>query len=323
MMRTKRLGRTELQLPIVGIGTAFTGIPTQNQTVRQYEGAPSAADRELGVETLVAAIDAGCRFFDTAVLYGNSVSETMIGEALRQRPAVKDEMIITTKAGRTHEFYDFSFDFILRSVNDSLERMGLDSVDIVYIHDAMDQPMDAVLAADGALGALRHLQKQGLLRHIGTASNDPPTNLQYIRTGEFDAAVIADSWSLINLTAEEGIFAAAAEHDVGLVSATPVERGLLVTGPQADTKYLNRIFSGECLDHVSRIKALCARHDLPMLAAALQWCTRHPQVASTIPGARVPSEAESSMAAAQLEIPDDFWAEFNPLVKHFDTAISV
>ena len=133
MMRTKRLGRSELQLPIVGIGTAFTGIPTQNQTVRQYEGAPSAADRELGVETLVAAIDAGCRFFDTAVLYGNSVSETMIGEALRQRPAVKDEMIITTKAGRTHEFYDFSFDFILRSVNDSLERMGLDSVDIVYV----------------------------------------------------------------------------------------------------------------------------------------------------------------------------------------------
>ena len=322
-MRTKRLGRTELQLPIVGIGTAFTGIPTQNMTVRQYEGAESAADRELGVETLVAAIDAGCTFFDTAVLYGNSVSETMIGEALRQRPSAKDEIFITTKAGRTHEFYDFSFDFIVRSVNDSLERMGLDSVDIVYIHDAMGQPRQQVLADDGALGALRHLQKQGVLRHIGTASNDPPTNLEYIKTGEFDAAVIADSWSLINLTAEQEIFAAAAEHDVGLVSATPVERGLLVTGPQANTRYLNRQFGQDCLDHVSQIKALCERYAVPMVAVALQWCTRHPQVASTIPGARVPREAESSMAAAQLDIPDELWADLQPLVKHFDTAISV
>ncbi len=322
-MRAKRLGRTDLQLPIVGIGTAFVGIPTQNQTVSEYEGAPSPIDRELGVETLVAAIDAGCRFFDTAVLYGRSYSEAMIGEALRQRPEAKGEITITTKAGRSHEGYDFSFDAIVRSVHGSLERLGLDRVDIVYIHDAMEQPMERVLADDGALGALRHLQGQGLFSHIGTASNDPATNLAYIKTGEFDAAVIADSWSLVNRIAEREIFAEAAKHDVGLVAATPLERGLLVTGPREDTKYLNRVFSQECLDQVSKIQALCADHDLPMLAVALQWSTRHPQVASTIPGARVPEEARSSMAAAQLDIPDAFWAELTPLIKHFDTAISV
>ena len=147
---------------------------------------------------------------------------------------------------------------VVRSVHCSLERMGLDCVDIVYIHDAMGQPIESVLADDGALGALRHLQRQGLLRYIGTASNDPATNLEYIKTGEFDAAVMADSWSLINLTAEQGVFAAAAEHDVGLVAATPIERGLLVTGPRADMKYLNRRFSQECLDQVSMIQQLCA-----------------------------------------------------------------
>ena len=323
MMRTKRLGRTELQLPIVGIGTAFVGIPTQNATVGEYEGAPSRVDQALGVETLVAAIDAGCTFFDTAVLYGRSISETMIGEALRQRPDAKAKLTISTKAGRSHDGYDFSFEGIIRSVSGSLERMGLDSVDIVYIHDAMGQPMEAVLADDGALGALRHLQKQGVLKHIGTAANDPPTNLAYLKTGEFDAAVIADSWSLINLTAEREIFAVAAEHDVGLVTATPIERGLLVTGPQADAKYLNRRFSQACLDQVSRIQALCARFGVPMLAVALQWCTRHPQVTATIPGARVPQEAVSSVAAAQLDIPAQLWTELEPLVVHFDTAISV
>ncbi len=322
-MRTKRLGRTGLQLPIVGIGTAFVGIPTQNQTVGEYEGAPSPIDRELGVETLVTAIDAGCTYFDTAALYGRSFSEAMIGEALRQRPEAKDKIIITTKAGRSHAGYDYSFDGIARSVHGSLERLGLDRVDIVYIHDAMGQPMERVLADDGALGALRHLQRQGLFSHIGTASNDPRTNLGYIKTGEFDAAVIADSWSLINRIAEREIFAAAAQHDVGLVAATPLERGLLVTGPRGDAKYLNRVFSQECLDHVRQIQGLCADYDLPMLAVALQWSARHPQITSTIPGARVPQEARSSLAAAQLDIPEAFWAQLAPLVQHFDTAISV
>ena len=323
MMPTKRLGRTEMRLPVVGIGTAFVGVPTQNDTVVEVDDERCWLDKELGVQTLVTAIDAGCTFFDTAVLYGRSLSETMIGEALRRRPSAKDKITITTKAGRSHLGYDFSFDAIVRSVHDSLERMGLDDIDIAYIHDAMGQPMDEVLSDRGALGALRHLQKQGIIRHIGTAANNPPTNLEYIKTGEFDAAVIADSWSLINLTAEREIFAAAAKHDVGLVGATPLERGLLVTGPQADTKYLNRIFPQDCLDHVSRIQQLCVRHNVPMLTVALQWCTRHPQVASVIPGARVPEEAESSLAAAQLDIPDELWADLNPLVKHFDTAIDV
>ena len=323
MIRTKRLGRTELQLPIVGIGTAFVGIPTQNQTVGEYEGAPSQVDRELGVRTIVAAIDAGCTFIDTAALYGRSLSETIIGEALRERPAAKASLTISTKAGRTHEGHDYSFDAVVRSVHDSLERMGVDSVDIVYIHDPMGYPMGQVLSDRGALAALRHLQDQGLLKFIGAAANDPPTNLEYIKTGEFDAAVIADSWSLINRTAERGIFAAAAQHDVGLVAATPVERGLLVTGPRANAKYLNRVFSEECLDHVSRIQQLCRRYAAPMLAVALQWCSRHPQVASTIPGARIPSEAETSMAAAQLEIPDALWTALQPLVRHFDTAVGL
>jgi D-threo-aldose 1-dehydrogenase len=323
MMRTKRLGRTELQLPVVGIGTAFVGVPTQNDTVVEVDDERRRLDMDLGVQTLVTAIDAGCTFIDTAVLYGRSMSETMIGEALRRRPSAKDKITITTKAGRSHLGYDFSFDAILRSVEGSLARMGLDNLEIVYIHDAMGQPMDEVLSDRGALGALRHLQDQGIIRHIGTAANNPPTNLEYIKTGEFDAAVIADSWSLINLTAEREIFAAAAEHDVGLVGATPLERGLLVTDPQENTKYLNRVFGQECLDRVSKIQQLCRRFDVPMIAVALQWCARHPQVASVIPGARIPEEAESCLAAAQLDIPDQLWEELGPLLKHFDTAVDV
>ena len=128
---------------------------------------------------------------------------------------------------------------------------------------------------------------------------------------------------MINRIAEREIFVEAANHDVGLVAATPLERGLLVTGPRDDAKYLNRVFGQECLDQVSKIQALCADYGLPMLAVALQWSARHPQVTSTIPGARIPQEAQSSMAAAQLDIPEAFWSDLAPLVRHFDTAISV
>ena len=322
-MRTKRLGRTDIQLPVVGIGTAFLGVPTQNDTVVEVDDAERRLDEELGVRTLVAAIDAGCAFIDTAVLYGRSMSESMIGEALRLRPAAKDSIMVTTKAGRSHLGYDFSFDAITRSVEQSLERMGLERLPIVYIHDAMGQPMDEVLSVRGALGALRRLQDQGIIKHVGVACNNPPTNLEYIKTGEFDAAVIADCWSLINHIAARDIFEEAARHDVGLVGATPLERSLLVTGPKADAKYLNRVFPPECLDHVSKIQRLCLKYGVPMVAVALQWCTRHAQVASVIPGARVPEEAESSLAAAQFDIPGELWQELTPLLKHFDTAIDV
>ena len=133
------------------------------------------------METLLAAIDAGYRFLDTAVLYGRSLSESMIGEALRQRADIRGDIIVTTKAGRSYEGFDFSYDGILRCVEGSLERLGMDRLEIVYIHDPMDYPMDEVLSARGALGALRHLQDQGVIDFIGTAANDPPTNLPYIQ----------------------------------------------------------------------------------------------------------------------------------------------
>jgi len=321
-MRTKILGRTGIELPIVGLGTAFTGIPTPSLTLDQPKGSPNPVDEELGVRTLVAGLDAGCRFFDTAQLYNRTVSEKMIRLAFEQRPELKDQCIITTKVGRRAEGHDYSYDAIIRHTHESLERLGLEKLDVVFIHDAMGYPIEDVMAKDGALGALRHLQDQGLVTFVGTAANNPKTNIEYIKTGEFDAAVIADSWSLINQVALDVIFPAAEKHNVGLITATPIERGLLVTGPVEGMPYLARKFSQACLDHVVKIQNLCNDYNIPMIAVALQWCTRHPLVASTIPGARLPEEAKVSMASAQVDIPDTFWTDLEPLIQHFDTISS-
>jgi D-threo-aldose 1-dehydrogenase len=321
-MKKKILGRTGLEVSVVGLGTALLGIPTLEQASQEYRGQISYMDDALGVQTVHTAIEAGCTLIDTAALYGGTRSESIIGQALRQRPDLAARCIVTTKAGRLKDKgQDYSFDGIIRSVTASLERLGIEQFQVVYIHDQMGVPMAEVMGKNGALGALRKLQADGLVRFIGTAANDPEPNADYIETGEFDAAVMADAWSLLNQFAARRILPAAEKYNVGLVTATPLERGLLATGPVSGINYFNRNFSQACLDHVYKIQQLCQAYNLPMVAVALQWCTRHPQVATAIPGARTPEEALENTQAGQVEIPESFWEDLGPLVRHFEQGV--
>lgn len=321
-MKTGTLGRTNLELPIVGLGAAFVGISTPNRAAQEYSGTPGGMEDELGIATIHRAIEAGSTLIDTAPLYGKTRSETIIGKALADRPDLAARVTVTTKVGQIlHEERDYSYDAIMADVEASQKRLGIDTFEVLYIHDPMDFPIADVLSSNGALGALRKLQDQGIVKYVGAAANNPTTNADYIETGEFDAAVVPEAWSLLNQLAAKRILPAAEKHNVGLVIATPVERGLLATGPSAGTDYLARDFSQACLDHVSRIQDLCEVHKIPMVAAALQWCTRHPQIAATIPGARTPDEARQNAQAGSVEIPEAFWDELTPLIKHFEIGV--
>ncbi len=200
-MQSKILGRTGLEVPIVSFGTAF---------LARVMGADGhflpGVDEDVGVENVVAAIEGGCTLVDTAPLYGNTASEKIIGRALRERPDLAEKCTVTTKVGRSGSEYDFSFDGVMQQVEDSQERLGLDAFDVLYIHDPMDFPMQQVMAKDGALGALRKLQDEGVVRFVGIAANDPDSNGPYIDTGEFDASVVPDAWSLLNRAADTFIF---------------------------------------------------------------------------------------------------------------------
>ena len=331
-MKTKILGRTGLEVPIVGLGAAFIGIPTANQAAEEYPEDPnnlqgdefltSYMEEALGVQTIHAAIEAGSTLIDTAPLYGGTRSETTIGRALKERPDLATKCTVTTKVGQiTMDARDYSFDAILRDVEASQERLNIEQFDLLYVHDPMDIPMEQIMGHNGTLGALRKLQKEKTVRFIGVAANEPHTNAPYIDTGEFDAAVVPEAWSLLNQLAAERILPAAEEHNVGLVVATPLERGLLATGPISDINYLARNFSERCLNHVAKIQILCQDYNVPLVAAALQWCTRHPQVAATIPGARTPEEANENAKAGALEIPETFWEDLKPLAQHFEIGV--
>ena len=309
-MKTKILGRTGLEVPIVGLGTVFIGGQLEG-------GAPGELDEERGIATVEAAMKAGCTLIDTAPLYGATVSEKIIGQALRANPELAKGVTVTTKVGRLSEGRDYSYDAVMRSVEGSQERLGLDRFQILYVHDAMGVPIAEVIGKDRAVGALRKLQDEGVVNFIGSATNDPDANGPFIETGEFDVAVVPDAWSLLNQSAERYIFPAAEKHNVGIALATPIERGLLATGPVDGADYLNRQFTPEILEHAGTIKSVCDDHGIPMVAAALQWCVRHPLVATTIPGARTAEEAVQNTEAGQADLSDTFWADLEPLVRDF------
>ena len=309
-MQTRVLGRTGLPVSVLGLGAAYIGLPGPEEPRDE-------AEVQRGKETIWAAVESGCRVIDSAAGYGRGGSERLIAQAFRERPDLAADVLVTTKVGHLPG-HDGTYDMAMRCVEGSMERLGVERFPLLYIHDPMDLPLDLVMSERGTLGALRALQKRGLLDYVGVAANDPMANAAYLETGEFDAAVVPEAWSLINRLAEERIFPAAERHGTGLVIATPLEVGLLAVGTRETNTFPRRRFSPEVLAHVQQIETICDRHGVSLAAAALQYAVQHPTIAAVIPGARSPQEAQANTAAMQEPIPAAFWDELRPLLRHWE-----
>ncbi len=291
-----------------------------------FIGSPDSAtpgnyDEDLAAETIIAAIESGSTLIDTALIYGSTGSERIIGRVLASRPDLADRATVVTKVGSVPGERDYSYDAVMRHVEGSQERLRLDTFALLSIHDAMDYPMDQVMADNGALGALRKLQDEETVRYIGTGMNDPHTTEPYIETGEFDVCVVPNAWSLLNRLGAERILPAAEKHDVGILLAQPLERGLLAVGASSGIEFHRRSFSEACLAHVTEIEAICAHHSIPLLALALQYELLHPRVSAVIPGARTPEEAVQNARASEVEIPEALWEELLPILRHWELGV--
>jgi D-threo-aldose 1-dehydrogenase len=308
---TRTLGKTGVEVTTLGVGCAWLG--------RRADG---SIDEETGLAALLAAIDSGVRLIDTASLYVDGAAERIVGQALRERPALAGKIVVETKVRDVREF-GYTGDETRRSVETSLARLGLEHIPVIYLHDPPAALFERVMGPGGALAMLRKLQSEGVVGHVGIASNNPWDNAPYVESGEFEAAVVPDAYSLLSQVALERIFPSAARFGMGIVVATPLERGLLATGTRAarPEDHINRQFSAEVLVHVERLEALCARHGVSLLAAALQYVLRHPVVSATVPGARRPEQATANADAVREVIPAVFWEELQPLVANFETAL--
>jgi D-threo-aldose 1-dehydrogenase len=312
MSRSDRLAA--LGLPDLGLG----GAPFANMyTTATDEDAKAAVD---------AAWDAGIRYFDTAPHYGLGVGERRLGAALAGRP--RDEYLLSTKVGRLlvpnpegaeqqdesfampatlRRQWDFSRDGVLRSFEASLERLGLDRVDIVLIHDP-DQHWEQ--ASTEAVGALVELRDQGVVRAIGAGMNQSAMLTRFVRETDIDVVLCAGRYTLLEQPALDDLLPAALEHGVAVIAAGVYNSGLTsVDRPRDDAHYDYGPAPQELIDRARRIAAVCEAHGVTLPEVATVFPRRHPAVTTTLLGLRSPAEVAEAVRRLATVVPDELWAD--------------
>jgi D-threo-aldose 1-dehydrogenase len=283
-------------------------------------GAPPSTDPhqttsgDEAVAIIQRSLALGLNYLDTAPLYGVGHSERRYGQALHGR--TRDSYVLSTKVGRVLHpgepggtqmtwSFDFSRHGVLKSFAESLERLGMDRVDILYIHDPDNHYEQALTQA---LPVLIELREQGRVKAIGAGMNQWEMELQFAQTGHCDCFLLAGRYTLLDQTALPEFLPYCVEQHISVIAGGPYNSGILAVGPRAGATFNYRAASAEMLDKARRIDAVCARYQVPLKAAALQFILAHPAIASVIPGARSVAEVEDNISMVEWPIPVDLWA---------------
>ena len=317
------LGAADIRVTALGFGGAGLG-----NLYRQV------SDEAAG-KTLDAAWEQGIRYFDTAPYYGFGLSEARLGAYLRQHD--RDSFVLSTKAGRLllpahhvkdaaerHGFcssmpfepaYDYSHDGVLRSFESSLERLGLERIDLLLLHDVgerthgADHPATFAEAMDGGHRALARLRDEGLVRAIGMGVNEWEVCNQALDHGDFDCFLLAGRYTLLEQSALDGFLPRCLDRSVAVIVGGPYNSGILATGIRAGEQlfYDYAPAPEAIIKRVAGIEAVCREFAVPLPAAALQFPLAHPAVASVIPGLTSGEDARQAAAHCRHPIPDAFW----------------
>jgi D-threo-aldose 1-dehydrogenase len=307
-MQTRLLGSTGLMVtPVCVGGTEFTDLTKFASFGYEVPEARSMA-------TLRAVFDSELNFLDTAANYGNGESERRIGLALAERGGLPPGFVLATKADRDPATGDFSADQTRRSVERSLKLLGLDHLQLVYLHDPeyATQSFAEITAPDGAVAALYALKAEGVIEHIGIAGGPSDLLIDYVETGLFEVAISHNRYTLLNREAEP-LLDVALRLGVAVVNAAPFGGGILVKGPAASPNYMYRPAAADLLDRAHQMAAACERYAVPLAAAALQFSLRDPRVHSTIVGFSRPERVAETLKLANLPIPDPLWPELEAI----------
>ncbi|PZQ99557.1 MAG: pyridoxal 4-dehydrogenase [Cereibacter sphaeroides] len=320
-----RLGNGGLTFTELGFGTAPLG---NLYRAISDEEADAILDR---------AWAAGVRYFDTAPLYGLGLSETRLNRFLRGKP--RDSYVLTSKVGRQlrvcghgeerdgigkwfevpnrREVYDYGYDGVLRSVEASLERLGLDRIDVLLAHDldianhkspeALAARMDELM--NGGYRALLRLRDEGVIKGFGAGVNEWESCKTLTDRGDFDIFLLAGRYTLLEHEALTTWMPEAEARGIGVIMGGPYNSGILATGPRPGAFWFYEPAPQEILDRAGAIQAVTNRHGVRLVDAAFQFALRHPAVVSVIPGGQGVAEMDSNVTAARAEIPDAMWAE--------------
>ena len=311
-LKKVQIGKTSLRVTRLGLGGAPLG------------GLFEDVQGETAVATIRRARELGINFFDTAPLYGHGKSEKWMGLGLAGIPS--GSRVLASKVGRvlnpvepgTMEMdeyanpapfkpvFDFSYEGTMRSFHESLDRLKVDRIDILHIHDADDHHDQAI---KGAYPALDQLRREGKIKAVGAGMNQAEMPARFACEGNFDCFLLAGRYSLIDHTGLKELLPLCVEKQISIIIGGPYNSGILATGAKPGAKFNYADAPPEILEKVRKVEEICQRHEVPMKAAALQFPLAHPAVAAVIPGARSVPELEENFRLISHPIPGGFWAD--------------
>ncbi|WP_422037319.1 aldo/keto reductase [Roseibium sp.] len=319
-----RLGNGGVTVTGLGFGTAPLG--------NLYRAIPDRDAQEI----LAASWHAGVRYFDTAPLYGLGLSETRLNPFLRGKD--RDSYVLSTKIGRIlaatrpedrdgfgkwfdvparREIYDYTYDGVMRSIEFSLERLGIDRIDILFAHDldifnhgtrdALDAKLNEFM--DGGYKALLSLRDQGTIKAFGAGVNEWQPCQWMAERGDFDIFLLAGRYTLLEQEALTSFLPLCETRSIGVVIGGAYNSGILATGAKPGAFYNYDPAPEDVLARVRAIQDICDRHGVRLVDAAFQFPLRHPSVISVIPGGQGVSEMESNLKAESADIPEALWTD--------------
>jgi D-threo-aldose 1-dehydrogenase len=296
----ERLGSTPLEATRLGLGTAPLG--------ELYE----TVSHEVAVATIRTAVDLGLGLVDTAPLYGNGSAERRVGQALSSLD--RTSVVVATKVGRLlrqssgvelSPVFDFSYDGVMQSVEESLERIGLDHVDVLHIHDPDDHHDEAL---EGAYTALDQLRSEGSIGAVGAGMNQAEMLARFAREGDFDCFLLAGRYTLLDQGGLAELLPLCAERNISIIAGGVYNSGLLAD-PRPGARFDYEPASAALVARAEHLREVCDRHDVPLKAAAIQFPLGHPAVATVVIGARSPAELTENVAMFRHAIPAQLWDE--------------
>jgi D-threo-aldose 1-dehydrogenase len=302
------IGRTGLRVTRLGLGgVALSGAPPATDPQRR-------TPEDEAVALIQRSLALGLNYLDTAPMYGVGGSETRYGQALRGVP--RDRYVLSTKVGRVLRSgpesgamtwaFDFTQAGARASFASSLERLGLERVDILFVHDPDDHYEEALAQT---FPVLMELRAQGRVTAIGAGMNQWQMELRFAREASCDCFLLAGRYTLLDQTSLPEFLPYCTERRIGVIAGGPYNSGILAVGGRAGGGFTKPAAAPEMLDKAARIAAVCERHHVPLKAAALQFVLAHPAVVSVIPGARSLAEVEENVRMVELAIPAALWAE--------------
>ena len=309
-LATAAIGQTDVRIARLGLGTAALG------------GLFEHVEEDDAVRVARHALELGIRYIDTAPLYGHGKAERFLGRALEG--IRRQTFSISTKVGNMLQpvdappkslfknlpcldaVKDFSRDGILRSFDESLQRLKLDRIDIVYVHDPYDMH-DQVL--DLVFPLLESLRSQGLIGAIGVGINHNEPLIRFAREGQFDCFLLNGRYTLLEHSGLEELLPLCEQKQIGVILGGPYNSGILASDLSSGAKFFYQDAELDVLQRARQIQAVCEQFGVPLKAAALQFGLGHPAVVSVIPGARSLQEVAENFRMLHVRIPAELWQQ--------------